>query len=63
MIIQDEELYQVFTPESNVEAVRVIRDPHTSLGKGFAFVLFKTKVNRINCEGDTDIFPKYLDIC
>ena len=46
--IQDEELYQIFTPELDVEAIRVVRDPHTSLSKGIAFVLFKTKVNRVN---------------
>lgn len=44
--VQDEELYQLFLGtkllESSVEAVRVIRDPHTSKGKGIAYVLFKT---------------------
>ena len=29
-----------------VEAVRVVRDGATNIGKGFAFVLFKTKVSR-----------------
>jgi len=28
-----------------IEAVRVIRDQATNIGKGFAFVLFKTKVH------------------
>ena len=42
--IQDEELYQVFTPDMDVEAINVVRDSHTSLGKGIAIVLFKTKV-------------------
>ncbi|RRT33520.1 hypothetical protein B296_00056640 [Ensete ventricosum] len=45
---QDEELYQLFCGvseiESNVEAIRVVRDPQTSLGKGIAYVLFKTRV-------------------
>ncbi|KAK9716190.1 hypothetical protein RND81_06G217000 [Saponaria officinalis] len=45
--VKDEELYQLFCGikelESNVEAVRVIRDRHTSLGKGIAYVLFKTR--------------------
>jgi len=44
--VKDEELYQLFIGtkplESSVEAVRVIRDPHTSKGKGIAYVLFKT---------------------
>uniref|UniRef100_A0A7S0RH48 RRM domain-containing protein n=1 Tax=Chlamydomonas leiostraca TaxID=1034604 RepID=A0A7S0RH48_9CHLO len=54
----DEELIQFFTgpealegnPElapadgvSALEAVRVVRDPATSIGKGFAFALFRTK--------------------
>jgi len=46
--LQDEELYQLFCGikqlESAVEAVRVIRDRATSLGKGIAYVLFKTRV-------------------
>uniref|UniRef100_A0A7N0TYZ1 RRM domain-containing protein n=1 Tax=Kalanchoe fedtschenkoi TaxID=63787 RepID=A0A7N0TYZ1_KALFE len=45
--VQDEELYRLFCGikqlESSVEAVRVIRDPHSSLGKGIAYVLFKTR--------------------
>lgn len=46
--LQDEELYRVFSRmsnlESNIEAVRVIRDPHLNIGKGIAYVLFKTRV-------------------
>ena len=46
--MQDEELYQLFCGisnlESSVEAVRVVRDPHLNVGKGIAYVLFKTKV-------------------
>ncbi|KAJ4952276.1 hypothetical protein NE237_029108 [Protea cynaroides] len=45
--VKDEELYQLFCGinqlESSIEAVRVIRDPHTSMGKGIAYVLFKTR--------------------
>lgn len=45
---QDEEIYQLFSAiknlETSVEAVRVIRDPGSSLGKGIAYVLFKTVV-------------------
>ncbi|KAJ7564657.1 hypothetical protein O6H91_02G028100 [Diphasiastrum complanatum] len=44
---EDEELYQLFgsseNPDIQVEAVRIVRDRQTSIGKGFAFVLFKTK--------------------
>ncbi|KAF8117173.1 hypothetical protein N665_0012s0177 [Sinapis alba] len=45
--VKDEEVYQLFAGksnlENNVEAVRVIRDPHLNIGKGIAYVLFKTK--------------------
>ncbi|XP_031483979.1 uncharacterized protein LOC116253342 [Nymphaea colorata] len=45
--VKDEELYQLFChliqAESSIEAIRVIRDPHTSLGKGIAYVLFKSR--------------------
>ncbi|CAN6461003.1 unnamed protein product [Victoria cruziana] len=45
--VKDEELYQLFCQliqtESTIEAIRVIRDPHTSLGKGIAYVLFKSR--------------------
>ncbi|XP_072959242.1 uncharacterized protein [Typha angustifolia] len=45
--VKDEELYELFCgasgAESNVEAIRVVRDPNMSLGKGIAYVLFKTR--------------------
>ncbi|KAK1374992.1 RNA-binding protein 34 [Heracleum sosnowskyi] len=45
--VKDEEIYQLFSGlanmNSSIEAIRVVRDPGTSLGKGIAFVLFKTK--------------------
>ncbi|KAL2545413.1 RNA-binding (RRM/RBD/RNP motif) family protein [Forsythia ovata] len=45
--VKDEEIYQLFTGiknlEASVEAVRVVRDPGTSLGKGIAYVMFKTR--------------------
>ncbi|XP_010530020.1 PREDICTED: RNA-binding protein 34 [Tarenaya hassleriana] len=44
--VKDEELYQLFTSMNNVgnsvEAIRVVRDPHLNIGKGIAYVLFKT---------------------
>lgn len=47
-ILQDEEVYQLFCGikdmESSIEAFRIIRDPHNNVGKGFAYVLFKTRV-------------------
>ncbi|CAH2070745.1 unnamed protein product [Thlaspi arvense] len=47
--VKDEEVYQLFTGKSNlensIEAVRVISDPHLNIGKGIAYVLFKTKKN------------------
>ncbi|CAN6847807.1 unnamed protein product [Brassica oleracea] len=40
-VFWDEEVYQLFTGksnlENNVEAVRVIRDPHLNIGKGVLF--------------------------
>ncbi|XP_078442038.1 RNA-binding (RRM/RBD/RNP motifs) family protein [Wolffia australiana] len=45
--IKDEEVYAFFCEDSllgsQVEAVRVVRDPQTSLGKGIAYVLLKTR--------------------
>jgi nucleolar protein 12 len=47
--IEDEELVRFFIAglgsgsESLLQAVRVIRDPKTSVGKGIAFVLFKSR--------------------
>lgn len=47
--LKDEDLIAVFNDASDsvlrdsVEAVRVVRDQKTNIGKGFAFVLFKTK--------------------
>ncbi|XP_027360267.1 RNA-binding protein 34 isoform X2 [Abrus precatorius] len=45
--VKDEELYQLFCGisnlESSIEAVRVVRDPHLNVGKGIAYVLFKTR--------------------
>ncbi|KAL5554053.1 hypothetical protein UlMin_041454 [Ulmus minor] len=39
---KDEEVYQLFcginSLESGVEVVRVIRDPHNNVGKGFAYI-------------------------
>ncbi|KAI3905055.1 hypothetical protein MKX01_017301 [Papaver californicum] len=45
--VKDEELYQLFLGinqfESSIEAIRVVRDPSTNVGKGIAYVLLKTK--------------------
>ncbi|MFS7914568.1 putative RNA recognition motif domain, nucleotide-binding alpha-beta plait domain superfamily [Helianthus anomalus] len=45
--VKDEELYQLFTGFNNlkdcIEAIRVVRDPGTSMGKGIAYVLFSTR--------------------
>ncbi|KAJ8774062.1 hypothetical protein K2173_009493 [Erythroxylum novogranatense] len=45
--VKDEEIYQLFSGikgiESSIEAIRVIRHPHMGLGKGIAYVLFKTR--------------------
>ncbi|KAM7525448.1 hypothetical protein LguiA_015350 [Lonicera macranthoides] len=45
--VKDEEIIRLFSGinnlESSIEAVRVVRDPGTSVGKGIAYVLFKTR--------------------
>ncbi|KAL6176024.1 hypothetical protein ACLB2K_052660 [Fragaria x ananassa] len=45
--VKDEEVYQLFcgtnNQESGVEAIRIIKDSNVGLGKGIAYVLFKTK--------------------
>ncbi|PWA72159.1 RNA-binding (RRM/RBD/RNP motifs) family protein [Artemisia annua] len=45
--VKDEELYQLFSSFNNlkdcIEAIRVVRDPGTSMGKGIAYVLFTTR--------------------
>lgn len=53
--MQDEELIQWLAVEGRsvpglegaVEAVRVVRDKATSIGKGFAFVLLKSQVSML----------------
>ncbi|CAD6207727.1 unnamed protein product [Miscanthus lutarioriparius] len=64
--VKDEEIYQVFCSssgsEGNVEAIRVIRDPSSSLGKGIAYVLFKTReaANSIARKRDMKIRDRLL---
>ncbi|XWS49268.1 hypothetical protein CRYUN_Cryun13aG0149500 [Craigia yunnanensis] len=45
--VKDEEIYQLFCGinnlESSIEAVRAVRDPQFGVGKGIAYVLFKTR--------------------
>ncbi|PKA53049.1 28 kDa ribonucleoprotein, chloroplastic [Apostasia shenzhenica] len=67
--VKDEELYQLFCSldqsETIVQAVRVIRDPNTSIGKGFAYVLFKTReaANSVCKKGDLKIRDRTLRVC
>ena len=49
--LQDEDLISVFNSgeehpalEGAVEAVRVVRDHHCRVGKGIAYILFRSKV-------------------
>lgn len=42
-VTTDDELYDFFQECGDIEAVRVVRDTQTGVGKGFAFVLFKSK--------------------
>ena len=50
-LVQEEDLIRVFNSgddypalEGSVEAVRVVRDQHCRVGKGIAYILFRTKV-------------------
>lgn len=67
--VKDEELYRLFCglspSEPNVEAVRVIRDPSTSAGKGIAYVLFKTRdaANQVCRRRDLKIRDRNLRVC
>lgn len=67
--VKDEELYQLFCGikqlESSVEAVRVIRDRATSVGKGIAYVLFKTReaANYICRNHNLKLKDRELRIC
>ncbi|KAJ3683333.1 hypothetical protein LUZ60_013560 [Juncus effusus] len=63
--VKDEELYSLFCGVSNsVEAVRVIRDSETSIGKGIAYVLFKTReaANSIMRRRDLKIRDRVLRV-
>ena len=44
---QDEEVIRLFSEEADgkpsVQAVRIVRDPETNIGKGFGYVLFSDK--------------------
>lgn len=67
--VKDEELYRLFCGikqlESSVEAVRVIRDPGTSLGKGIAYVLFKTReaANHVCKSHNLKLRDRELRVC
>lgn len=65
--VEEEDLYKAFAndnPELSVEAIRVPRDPQTSISKGFGFVLFKTKAgaNAAIAKKSTKIGERYLRV-
>lgn len=41
---EEESLRQVFNDCGEIEAVRIVRDSKTGLGKGFGFILFEVSV-------------------
>lgn len=50
-VVQEEDLISIYNSgqeqpamEGAVEAVRIVRDNHSRIGKGIAYVLFRTKV-------------------
>ncbi|KAJ3708888.1 hypothetical protein LUZ61_012593 [Rhynchospora tenuis] len=63
--VKDEELYSLFCGVSTaVEAIRVVRDANTSIGKGIAYVLFKTRedANTIVRRQDLKIRERFLRV-
>ncbi|KAJ4809836.1 Nucleolar protein 12 [Rhynchospora pubera] len=63
--VKDEELYSLFCGVSTaVEAIRVVRDANTSIGKGIAYVLFKTRedANTIVRRRDLKIRERFLRV-
>ncbi|XP_078170200.1 RNA-binding (RRM/RBD/RNP motifs) family protein [Carex rostrata] len=63
--VKDEELYSLFCGISNsVEAIRIVRDADTSMGKGIAYVLFKTRedANTIVRRRDLEIRDRSLRV-
>jgi len=45
-VATDEHLWEAFASSGEIEAVRLVRDAHTNVGKGFAFVTFKVSPPR-----------------
>ncbi|RWS23560.1 RNA-binding protein 34-like protein [Leptotrombidium deliense] len=43
--VKEEDLWNFFGEDSNIKAVRVVRDKTTGKGKGVAFVMFESKDN------------------
>ena len=42
-VVKDDEIYDFFQDCGHIESVRVVRDSATGVGKGFGFILFKSK--------------------
>ncbi|GFZ00788.1 RNA-binding (RRM/RBD/RNP motifs) family protein [Actinidia rufa] len=67
--LQDEEIYQLFSGikdlESSIEAIGVIRDPGTSVGKGIAYILFKTRgaANLVAKKRSLKLLDRELRLC
>lgn len=67
--VKDEELYRLFCgpdqSETTVEAIRVVRDSKTSLGKGIAYILFKSRdaANTVVRRGGLKIRDRVLRLC
>lgn len=63
-LLQDEEVYQLFCGINNlgssVEAIRIIRDPNYGIGKGIAYVLFRTRVCYFHQRLSNPIYNQYF---
>ncbi len=42
-MVKEDDLYEFFKECGDIEAVRVVRDARTGVGKGFGFISFKSK--------------------
>ena len=54
--VKDEELCEEFKEFGEIDYVRVIRDPHTFIGKGIAYVCFKERKSAKRAISKNNVF-------